>query len=241
MKKLTSMLLAVLMALAIVAIPAGAEGVPFTDIGNLDAYTQDNIAYLYQQGIMNGTSETTFDPEVMYTRAMFVTMLGRTVDVDPADYPASAFSDVPAGRWDAPYIAWAAEQGIVNGVGDGKFNPTGIITTEQYATIVCRFLDRYEITLCHSDLDGWPYAISDLDEAAPYARESIQRLVEAGILDFGWYEDTPTLLYVNPKVELSREAIAYSYGDLHYIIFQGESLTYSVALGSFDTWAQWSQ
>ncbi|MBR2717649.1 MAG: S-layer homology domain-containing protein [Oscillospiraceae bacterium] len=148
MKKLFSLLLTLALTASLLIIPAAAA-VPFTDIGTLDEYAQDNIEYLYNEGVMTGTSETTFSPDAYYTRAMFVTMLGRMSGVDPSEYTGSVFSDVPAGRWDSPYIAWAAEIGLVNGVGNGRFDPTGIITLEQYATIVDRFLGMLDVSIVY--------------------------------------------------------------------------------------------
>ena len=131
---------------------SGSDGPVFTDIGHLDKETQATIEWLYWNGIMNGTGHGKFSPNAPFTRAMFVTMMARLenefynepdmrIDEFSWDGPTH-FSDVPQGRWDAPYIKWASENGIVKGVGGGRFNPTGNITTEQFAAIAGRFLDH---------------------------------------------------------------------------------------------------
>ena len=117
MKRALSLFLSLLMLLSVAAIPAGAASLPFTDVYS-DNPHYDDICLMYEMGLMAGTSSTKFSPNATYTRAMFVTMLGRldglNGGMDPDDYTGTAFSDVPAGRWDAPYIKWAAENGIVS-------------------------------------------------------------------------------------------------------------------------------
>lgn len=239
MKKLIGLLLATSLA-ALLVVPAFAAA-PFTDIGDLDDYTQDNINYLYEAGIMNGTSDTTFSPDSLYTRAMFVTMLGRMSGVDPADYPDSAFTDVPDGRWDTPYISWAADMGIVNGVGDGKFNPTGIITLEQYSAIIDRFLGTLDVTICYQADGDWPPHIYDLDEAGSWAQAAIEEQVKAGLLSFTYTEGDTAGVYVHPKQELTRAWIAVYFGDLHYILDTDESVSGYTSYVDIITWAEWGE
>lgn len=239
MKRLPFLLLAMAMA-ALLIVPAKAAA-PFTDIGDLDEYTQDNIAYLYEEGVMNGTSDTTFSPDSLYTRAMFVTMLGRMEGVDPSDYPKTAFSDVPAGRWDAPYIAWAADEGIVNGVGNGKFDPTGVITLEQYSAIIDRYLSRFNVTVVYDSTGDWPPHVYDIDEASSYARAAIEEQVKAGLLSFT-YEDGDTAgVYVHPKQQLTRAWIAVWFGDFHYIFTHDDSVSGSTDYAEITTWAEWGE
>ena len=238
MKKLTYLLLTLALLASLSAVPAVAAA-PFTDIADLDDYAKDNIEYLYNEGVMTGTSNTTFSPNALYTRAMFVTMLGRMSGVDPSDYTGTAFYDVPAGRWDSPYIAWAAEIGLVNGVGNGNFNPTGIITLEQYAAIVDRFVSLLDVTIVYEYSGDWPPLIYDLYEAGSYARDAITEQVEAGLLSFSYTPGDTAGVYVNPKQQLTREWIAVWFGDLHYILNYDDSVYYGSDYVDITTWAEW--
>ena len=85
--------------------------------------------------LFSGTSATTFAPNSPMTRGMFVTVLGNKAKIDPKDYPTSSFSDVKAGVWYAPNVEWAAQNGIVNGTGGGKFSPGKSVTREQMAVM----------------------------------------------------------------------------------------------------------
>ncbi len=105
---------------------------PFTDVSASDWY-YDGVKYVYDNGLMNGTSATWFEPETTMTRGMLVTVLGRAEGVSGGS--SSVFSDVNPNEYYAPYIAWASSSGIVNGVGGGKFAPDDIVTREQIAKI----------------------------------------------------------------------------------------------------------
>ena len=237
MKKTISLFLALLMALSLMVISAGAEGyTPFTDIGGLDDYTQSNIEYLYVMEIMKGTSDTTFSPDALYTRAMFVTMLGRTEGIDPSDYPGTNFKDVSAGNWAAPYINWAAQNGIVNGVGDGKFNPNGIITMEQYCTIICRYMDAKALSFNCDSTGSWPPHVYDLDDASSYAKQYVQYMVENNMTDFYRLDESDTAgVYVEPKHEMDRAEIAFCYGDFYYILESGDSVDWDFGYAQVST------
>ena len=237
MKKAISLFLALLMALSLMVLSAGAEGnVPFTDIGDLDDYIQDNIEYLYMMDIMKGTSDTTFSPDALYTRAMFVTMLGRTVGIDPADYPGSHFTDVSSSHWAAPYINWASENGIVNGVGDSKFNPNGVITLEQYCTIICRFMDSSVLSFDCQSTGSWPPLVYDLDDASSYARDYVQYMVENNMTDFYRMDENDTAgVFVEPKHQMDRAEIAFCYGDFYYILMSGDSVNWDFGYAQIST------
>ena len=105
---------------------------PFTDVSASDWY-YDGVKYVYDNGLMNGTSATWFEPETTMTRGMLVTVLGRAEGVSGGS--SSVFSDVNPNEYYAPYIAWASSSGIVNGIGGGMFAPDDIVTREQIAKI----------------------------------------------------------------------------------------------------------
>ena len=95
------------------------------------------VKYCVQHGIMSGTSATTFEPSTPVSRAMFVTMIaaysGAALD---AYRNASVFGDVPAGKWYSAPVAWAADKGIVSGVGGGNFAPARTITRAELSTML---------------------------------------------------------------------------------------------------------
>jgi len=126
---------------------------PFNDVAD-DAEYIDAIQYVYENGLFVGVSETEplFAPDVTMTRAMFVTVLGRLAGVDTAYYNSSAsvFDDVVEGEWYAPYVQWAAENGIILGYGDGTFGVKNEITVEQAAVIIARY-SKYVSKYSESD------------------------------------------------------------------------------------------
>ena len=109
--------------------------IPFTDVSG---WYEDAVRYVYRNKLMNGTSDTTFNPDGIVSRAQLVTILYRMAG-EPKVSGESVFTDVPAGQWYSDAIAWAAAEGIVNGVGNGRFDPNGPVTREQIVTILHRY------------------------------------------------------------------------------------------------------
>ena len=134
-RRLVSLLLALAAALGLLT-PAMAAG-GFTDVPEDAPYAQA-VAWCRENQIMNGTSDTTFSPDSSLTRAMLVTVLYRA-EHSPAAAEAARFTDVPAGIWYTQAVAWAAEQEIILGYGDGRFGPEDPITREQLATILQQY------------------------------------------------------------------------------------------------------
>ena len=110
---------------------------PFIDVRG-DEWFYDDVAYVYENGLMNGTSETTFSHYISTTRGMIVTILYR-MEGKPAVLEACPFTDVKAGAYYERAIVWAAENGIVKGYGNGCFGPDDQITREQMAAILYRY------------------------------------------------------------------------------------------------------
>ncbi|MCR5681445.1 MAG: S-layer homology domain-containing protein [Clostridiales bacterium] len=109
--------------------------IPFDDVQMTDP-CYDAVRFVYERGLFNGVSTTKFAPGATLTRAMFVTVLGRLCGVDPSVWTTSSFTDVPPGLWYSAYVEWAVQNGIVNGVGGGLFDPLGELTKEQMMKIV---------------------------------------------------------------------------------------------------------
>ncbi|MBQ9967319.1 MAG: S-layer homology domain-containing protein [Oscillospiraceae bacterium] len=151
--------------------------IKFTDVKSTDWF-YDEVAYVYEEGIMNGTTTTTFSPNDTLTRGMVVTMLWRIAG-EPAVSSADTFSDVSYGAWYYSAVEWAAKNGIVNGVGNGKFAPDNAITREQLAAILYRYTTEYE----GSTVSGGSFAgFSDADKVSEYAETAMKWAVGAGII-----------------------------------------------------------
>jgi len=110
----------------------------FLDIPAEDHWAHPGIDYCVENELMNGTGDGKFSPEGTLTRAQLVTILYR-VENEPAVELKGTFSDVPADSWYSKAVEWAEANGIVNGIGGGKFAPEAVITREQIATILYRY------------------------------------------------------------------------------------------------------
>lgn len=111
-------------------------GLPFTDVKSGDWFYED-VAYVYKNSLMTGTSDTTFSPKGTTTRGMIVTILYRLENTPAANL--SAFADVASNAYYAKAVGWASANGIVTGYSDVKFGPNDSITREQMAAILYRY------------------------------------------------------------------------------------------------------
>lgn len=116
-----------------------SEGIvePFVDV-SIDSWYADAVQYVYENGMMGGTSETTFSPNLTTTRGMIVTILYR-LENEPTVTGTTAFTDVAADQYYANAVAWAAQNGIVSGTTATTFAPNNAITREQMAAILYRY------------------------------------------------------------------------------------------------------
>lgn len=152
---------------------------PFTDVksGN---WFYDAVKYAYAQGLMTGTSATTFAPNGTMNRAMIVTVLYR-LEKSPAVTGASKFTDVPAGQWYSDAVAWAATNKIVNGYDETTFGPMNAVTREQMAAILFRY-EQYKglenVTL-EENLNRFP----DQNKISAYAIPALQWAVGQKIIN----------------------------------------------------------
>ncbi len=118
---------------------AQSEILPFTDVAE-SAWYYDAVVYAYENGLMDGTSATTFAPAMNTTRAMLATLIYRMAG-EPTVTGSASFTDVTAGQWYTDGITWASQQGVVQGIGNGRFDPDGAITREQLAVMLYRYAD----------------------------------------------------------------------------------------------------
>ncbi len=175
------------------------DTLPFEDVSR-DRWSYDAILQMYQLGIVNGRSETVFDPTGNVTRAEFVKMLACFDGVDTSVYSKCRFTDVSDKSVFAPYIEWAAKNGIVYGVNSTSFKPNDNITREQMAAIICRYAEYAGIKL--SD-DIAAVSFTDAARIAQYAAPSVTALQRAGIVNGAQNADGSYSYY--PKSFTTRE------------------------------------
>ena len=157
---------------------------PFPDVTEGDWF-YDAVRYAYENGLMDGVGDNLFAPNSDTTRAQLVTILYR-LEGQPAPSGDSGFSDVAAGTWYTDAVAWAAANGIVNGVSETEFAPGKDITREQLATILFRYAEAkgYDVS-ARADLSAYP----DADQIQSYAAESVAWAVAEGLIQ-GFEDNT---------------------------------------------------
>ena len=152
---------------------------PFDDAGRGDWF-YDSVVYVYENGLMDGVSDTLFDPDGTVTRAQLVTMLWR-LDGEPSVNYALPFTDVSGGEWYAEAVRWAAGEGIVNGVSETEFAPNAAVTREQLAAILHRYAQHkgYDVSIGESTNI---LSYSDFASISEYAISAMQWACGEGII-----------------------------------------------------------
>ena len=155
----------------------GTGANPFTDVSEKDWFYGD-VMFVYENGLMLGTSKTLFSPHGTATRGMMATILWR-MEGSPAPKGKNSFTDVEAGKWYADAITWTAENSIFAGYGKDKFGPDDPITREQLAAIFYRYADckGYDLTV-KGNLDKF----KDADKITDYAKTAMQWAVGSGLV-----------------------------------------------------------
>ena len=155
----------------------GTDVNPFTDISEKDWFYGD-VMFVYENGLMLGTSKPLFSPHGTVMRGMMATILWR-MEGSPVPKGKNSFTDVEAGKWYADAITWTAENGIFAGYGKDKFGPDDPITREQLAAIFYRYADYkgYDLTV-KGDLDKF----KDADKITDYAKTAMQWAVGSGLV-----------------------------------------------------------
>ena len=152
---------------------------PFTDVNENDWF-YENVAYVYEHGMMAGTSKTTFSPNATTTRGMVVTVLYR-LESSPALSSSSSFSDVASGAYYQDAAAWAVANGITSGYGNNKFGPNDPITREQLATFLYRYAKYKGLDVSVGE-DTNILSYNDALTISEYAFPAMQWLCGEGIM-----------------------------------------------------------
>lgn len=177
----------------------------FDDIKK-DAWYAEGVRYCIEKGHMAGTSATTFTPNGNLTREQFVTILARVASADLSSYynKESIFTDVivkSSTEWYYPAIAWANENGFVNGIGNGKFGVGQDISREQIATMFFRYAESNGKNVTgRTDLSQY----TDSAKISSWANDACSWAVSAGLLSS---TDTKKLVLA-PKMTVTRAQAA---------------------------------
>ena len=158
------------------ANPVPDKAMSFTDVKSNDWY-YSSVRYAYDNGLFSGVSHDSFGPGDSMDRSMLATVL-YSLDGKPAA-GKSGFADVADGAWYADAVAWAAEHGIVSGVGGGAFTPGGTITREQLAVMLYRYAQYkgYDVSKT-ADLSGY----ADQDKLSDWAAQAVQWACGSGLM-----------------------------------------------------------
>lgn len=152
------------------------EPLPFVDVAAEDWYG-DAVAAVYARGLMTGTAEDTFAPELAATRGMVVSILHRLAGSPTVS--AEVFEDVTADDWYGQAVAWAASEGIASGTSAETFSPNAAVTREQLAALLCNFAAQQgmDTTAC-SDLSNF----DDAAAVSDWAQDAVSWAHAEGLL-----------------------------------------------------------
>ena len=178
-------------------------GITFTDVAG--APCREAVEALSAREIINGKAENVYDPDAGMTRAEYAAIIVRALGLTPDAAGAAEFTDVPESSWFAAYVGTACSYGIVNGRGNGIFDPKGSITRQEAAVMTAR-----AARLCgmHTDMDDGGVRMflsefGDYRKAASWASGSLAFCFKAGILVADEFE-----LDLEPQKDILRSEVA---------------------------------
>ena len=181
---------------------------PFTDVKK-DDWFYSSVEYVYDRGIILGTSETTFNPRTKLTRGMLVTILHR-MEGKPEPTTENKFNDVYKALYYYDAIRWATEKGIVHGYddGSGNFGPDDNVTRQDLAVILRNYA-QYKGKNVNVTTDLSKY--SDGNLVSDYAKTAMQWAIGKGVITGN---DTPNGRTLTPHANSTRaevSAMIYNY------------------------------
>ena len=157
------------------------SGLPFTDVSAGDWF-YEAVQFVYENGLMDGVGNNLFAPNATLNRAMAVTILYRLegspdLDGENLGYP---FADVDGDTWYSDAVYWARLNGIVDGVENNHFDPTGSLTREQMATVLYRYAQYKGADVSASgDLSGFV----DSANVSSWAADAVKWAVGSGLVN----------------------------------------------------------
>lgn len=214
-QRILSFLLAMVMTVSLLPGTAlAAKTEDFTDVSKSDWFYK-YVDFVTDEEYFVGTSETTFSPEMSMTRAMFVVVLA-ALEGAKVDNNVAPFADVPAGTWYSGAVKWAADNGVVAGIGDNKFGPDMAISREQMAVMMDAYVDW------HSEKHGEDHKLKaqvtgfgDSAKIASWAVEAVENCrtwgLIAGAPDGNYY----------PQNTATRAEVATVIYNLAWLVYGG--------------------
>ena len=217
MKKFIRSMLVLALALLMMssaALPfAAKEATSFTDVKS-NHWFYKAVTYVAEKGLMVGTDEGVFSPNVKFTRAMTVQVLSQLSGDDLSAYTDTDFPDVADGAWFETAVAWAVDREIVVGM-DGKFNPNSSVTREQLARMIHQFSLKYNITNKFPAGPVTADGFADSAKIGDWAREDVEWAVYNGVIT-GVGNDK-----LDPRGTATRAQAAQLFYTLHFMKTDG--------------------
>ncbi len=178
-------------------------GVSFRDVRGRACQTA--VEALAAREIINGMTENSFEPDATMTRAQYAAIIVRALGLQPDKKGSAGFSDVPEGSWFAPYVGTACAYGIVEGRGNGVFDPQGTINRQEAAVMTARAaaLCGLDTSLDSTGIRMYIAQFTDYTQVDKWARESVAFCFKAGILVSDEFEEN-----IEPLQEISRGEVA---------------------------------
>jgi hypothetical protein len=159
----------------------------FKDVLETDWYF-DAVCYAYDNGLFKGTEDDIFSPDVIMTRAMFVTVLHRLNESRKRQGASSLpgadgklFTDVPNGWWYTDAVLWATANGMITGYDDGTFRPDAALTREQMAAIIYRYASYEGLNTASGS--GLYDTLPDTGDVSDYAVPAMRWVVSRGVIN----------------------------------------------------------
>ena len=177
-----ALVLAVCMVISLVPMVSAAATVNFTDVPS-SAWYYEPVKYVTENKYFEGTGNNQFSPSDPMTRGMFVTVLSRLDKVTVSD-DVSPFSDVAAGAWYAGEVAWASENKLASGTGNGMFSPDKSVTRQEMAAFMSRYIAYYtaknNVTF---KTVSTVKTFTDADKISSYAADAVTLCCSYGLID----------------------------------------------------------
>ena len=175
------------------------------------AWYEGAVSFVAARGLFGGVGDNQFAPLTTTTRAMFVTVLARLNGADLSGYTTSAFTDVDINAYYGKAVAWAADKGIVGGIGDGLYAPDQNISREEMAVMLANYIRYTGITL---KATGNSAAFADNEQISPWAKDAVAQMKKYGIIS-----GVGTGEY-NPKGNATRAEVAKVFQNYLTAIFE---------------------
>jgi len=158
-----------------------------------------SIQFIYDRGIMKGTSAEQFSPEAQMNRGMLITALGRLAGINVLDFTSGSFNDVDMSSYYGPYAEWSLISNITRGTGNNNFSPDNPVTREELAVILVNFAKAMGYELASGE---GAQSFEDDSSISSWAKEAVQIMRNSNII-----QGDPNNNF-NPKTPATRAEIA---------------------------------